>query len=60
MSVTSPQLKRLRGAFTRKRAPGPEPNGVDARQVPVDQVVIGELRVVGDVLQVVEDLLARG
>ena len=32
---------------------------VDPRQVPVDQEVVGELGVVGDVLQVVEDLLAR-
>ena len=32
---------------------------VDPRQMPVDEVVVGELGVVGDVLQVVEDLLAR-
>ena len=35
-----------------------EPDGVDPREMPVDEVVIGELGVVGDVLQVVEDLLA--
>jgi len=35
-------------------------DGVDPRQVPVHEVVIGELRVVGDVLEVVEHLLARG
>ena len=35
-------------------------DGVDPRQVPVDEVVVGELRVVGDVLEVVEHLLARG
>jgi hypothetical protein len=28
--------------------------------MPVDKVVVGELRVIGDVLQVVKDLLARG
>src|SRR5581483_4399106 len=33
--------------------------GVLSRQVPVDQVVVGELGVVGDVGQVLEDLLAR-
>ena len=33
--------------------------GVLARQVPVDQEVVGELRVVGDVGEVLEDLLAR-
>ena len=32
---------------------------VDARQPPVDQIVVGELGVVGDVGQVLEDLLAR-
>ena len=32
---------------------------VDPRQMPVDQVVVGELGVVGDVLQVVEHPLAR-
>ena len=38
---------------------GAPPDGVDPRQMPVDQVVVGELGVVGDVLQVVEYLLAR-
>ena len=37
----------------------PAPDRVDPRQVPVDHEVIGELAVVGDVLQVVEHLLAR-
>ncbi len=36
------------------------PDRVDPREMPVDQVVVGELGVVGDVLQVVEDLLAGG
>ncbi len=59
-NVTSPQLKRLPGAFTRKRAPAPLPDRVDPREMPVDEVVVGELGVVGDVLEVVEDQLARG
>src|SRR5436305_1096504 len=39
--------------------PGPAPVGILARQPPVDQVVVAELRVVGDVGEVLEDLLAR-
>ena len=58
--VTSAQLKRLPGRLDAKARTGTTPDRVDPRQVPVDQVVVGELGVVGDVLQVVEDLLARG
>ena len=50
--------KRLSGALTRNRAPAPVPYGVLAGQVPVDQVVVGELGVVGDVREVLEHLLA--
>ncbi len=48
-----------RGALSRKRAPAPRPTESSREQVPVHEVVVCELGVVGDVLQVVEDLLAR-
>ena len=57
-SVMSPQSKRS-SAIRAKARPGAPPDGVLARQVPVDQVVVAELRVVGDVGEVLEDLLAR-
>ena len=59
-NVTSAQLKRLRGRLHAKAGAGAAADRVDPREVPVDQEVVGELGVVGDVLQVVEDLLARG
>ena len=55
VNVTSAQLKRFPGASTRKRAPGAAADRIDPRQVPVDEEVVGELGVVGDVLEVVED-----
>ena len=58
-NVTSAQLKRLQRRLHAKARAGPAADRVDPREVPVDQVVVGELGVVGDVLQVVEDLLAR-
>src|SRR5947209_1071509 len=42
-----------------KARAGAQTNRVDSRQVPLDQVVVGELRVICDVLQVLEDTLAR-
>ena len=48
------------GRLDPEASAGAEPDRVDPREVPVDEVVVGELGMVGDVLQVVEDLLARG
>ena len=59
-NVTSAQPKRLNGAATRKRAPAPRPTESIRVRCQSPQEVVGELRVVGDVLQVVEDGLARG
>src|ERR1019366_4738428 len=50
----------VEGSLDPEASPSAPADGVDPCEVPVDQVVIGELRVVGDVLQVVEDLLAGG
>ena len=58
-NVTSAQLKRLPGAVDAEARARAAADGVDPREVPVDEEVVGELGVVGDVLQVVEDLLAR-
>ena len=58
-NVTSAQLKRLPRRLHAKARARAAPDRVDPREVPVDQEVVGELRVVGDVLQIVEDLLAR-
>ena len=51
--------KRLQRRACAEARAGAAAVGVLARQVPVDQEVVGELRVVRDVGEVVEDLLAR-
>ena len=48
------------GRLDPKARAGAEPDRVDPREMPVDEVVVGELGMVGDVVQVVEDLLAGG
>ena len=58
--VTSRPAEAVAGRLHAEAGAGAAADRVDPRQVPVDQVVVGELGVVGDVLQVVEDLLARG
>ena len=58
MNDASAQSKRLKGILMRKRAPRPLAVAVLAKQVPVDEEVVGELRVIGDVREVLEDLLA--
>ena len=58
-NVTSRPAEAVAGRLDAKARAGPAADRVDPRQVPVDQVVVGELGVVGDVLQVVEHLLAR-
>ena len=50
-NVTSAQLKRLPGAFDAEARAGAAADRVDPRQVPVHEVVVGELGVVGDVLR---------
>ncbi len=42
-----------------KARPRSKPDGVDPREMPINEVVVGELRMVRDVLQVAEDPLAR-
>ena len=48
------------GRLYAKARPGAEPDGIDPREMPVDEVVVGELGMVGDVAQVLEDLLTGG
>jgi hypothetical protein len=49
----------IAGRGDAKARAGAETDGVLAREVPVAQVVVGELGVVREILQIVEDLLAR-
>jgi hypothetical protein len=55
-----PPAEAVAGRLHAKAGAGAATDGVLPREVPVDQVMVGELGVIGNVLQVVEDLLARG
>ena len=59
ITVVSPHGKRLNGHLQAEARAGAVAVGVLARQAPVDHEVIVELGVVGDVGEVLEDLLAR-